>query len=244
MVAVGFILTAATLYFGVENAAGLSPSAATQTGAQSLAMAWPSFEWLALCLLPIVAAPAIPSDRQFGVLEILRSLPLTGGVYLIGKVLGTVVAVLGTGLLVLAIHIVLHLIVIGSPQVDLYLELTFFSGLPIVLWATAVGVLVGTGLRTRLTAILAGIPVAIAGIFIWNIPNWFSLVTGRLLAEQNAHLTYQPISTFILGQHGLLYVPMNPNAGSQALQSIIIPFLVLLGVTIAARLWLLWKEDF
>jgi ABC-type transport system involved in multi-copper enzyme maturation permease subunit len=244
MAAAGLVITAATLYFGVQEAEGSSPSGATLAGAQALAMSWPVFEWLVLGLLPIVTAPAIPLDRQFGVFELLRSLPLTGGVYLTGKVLGTMAAVLGTGLLVLAVHIVLHLMMIGSPQVDLYLKLTFFSGLPIVVWATAIGVLAGTSLRTRLTAILAGVPAAIAGIFIWNAPNLFNLVTGRLMAEQNAHLSFQPISAFILGQYGLLYGPLNPNAGSQALQSIVIAFLALLGIAIAARLWLLWKEDF
>jgi hypothetical protein len=245
MAGAGFVLTAVTLYIGVKNSQGL-PSYATQAGANALAMFWPVFEVLVLGLLPIVTAPAIPLDRQFGVFELLRSLPLTGGVYLIGKVLGTVAAVLGTGLLVLAIHIVLHLVMIGSPQVDLYLKITFFSGLPIVLWATTIGVLAGTGLRTRMTAVFTGVLAGIAGLFIWYASSWFNLATGRSLAEPANGSAYQAISKFIFQQYGLVppYGFHDPNAGGQALQSIILPFLVLLGAAIAARLWLLWKEDF
>jgi ABC-type transport system involved in multi-copper enzyme maturation permease subunit len=246
VVAAGFILTAGTLFLGVPNAEGLTPSAATQAGAQALAMAWPAFEWLALGLLPIVAAPAIPSDRQFGVFELLHSLPLTGGTYLIGKVLGTVAAVLGTGLLSLIVHLILHAIMVGSPQIDLYLKLTFSSGLPILLWATTAGILVSAGLQTRRSAILAGVLTGMAGLFIWNISSWFNLITGQSFAEQANRLSYQAISKFIFGQYGLLppYVRSDPTVGSQALQSIAVAFLALLGIVAVARLALWRKEDF
>jgi hypothetical protein len=245
MAAAGLVLTAVTLYIGMKNSEGL-PSYATRAGANALAMSWPAFEVLVLGLLPIVSAPAIPLDRQFGVFELLRSLPLTGGVYLIGKVLGTVAAVLGTGLLVLAVHIVLHMVMIGSPQVDLYLKITFFSGLPIVLWATTVGVLAGTCLRTRMTAVLTGVLVGIAGLLIWYASSWFNPATGRSLVEPASPSAHQAISKFIFQLYGLVppYGFHDPNVGSQALQSMIIPVLALLGAAIAARLWLLWKEDF
>ncbi|MGB7538853.1 MAG: hypothetical protein WBM17_09955 [Anaerolineales bacterium] len=246
MVIAGLILTIATMFFGSNNAAGLSSAAATQAGAQALAQSWPAFEWLVLGLFPIVAVTAIPLDRQFGVFELLRSMPLTGGVYLLGKVIGTLAAVLGTGLLVFILHIILHVIMIGTPQADLYLKLTLLSGLPNVVWATSIGVLAGTAFKSRLTAILAGVPTAIAGIFLWNAPSWFAKGTDPSLSGGSSRLAYSPVSSFILGHFDALkyLVSGTPNGGSRALQSIVISFFVLICAVIAARFWLLWKEDY
>ena len=48
------------------------------------------FLYLALLFLPVATAGTIPADRQFGVLELLRSMPLGGNIYLFGKILGVI----------------------------------------------------------------------------------------------------------------------------------------------------------
>lgn len=244
--AASLLLIAGTLYLTLMNAEGLSPSdaAAAGVGAQELAMAWPVFEWLAMGLLPIVTAQAIPADRQFGVHELLRSLPLTGGVYLAGKILGTLGVVLLTGGLALALHLVLHAVLIGSPQVNLYLELALLSGLPVIVWASTIGVLTGVGFATRRAAMFAGVIAGIAGTLIWSLSA--GAAAGQWIVSDANRLIYQAPSRFVFGQYNLLppWVGEGTTSGLQAAQAILIAFLVLLGVGVVARMWLKRKEAF
>jgi hypothetical protein len=116
--------------FLAVNAEDLSREYIADAGASALAMAWPAFQWLALGMLPIVTAPTIPADRQYGVDELLRSTPLTGSIYLAGKVLGVIAAMLLTGAAALTLHLVLHFAFIGPINSGLYAELILLNGLP------------------------------------------------------------------------------------------------------------------
>jgi hypothetical protein len=244
--AVGLIVTSGTLFFASTDVEGMPRHFAAKAGAQGLAMVWPVFEWLALGLLPIVSAPAIPSDRQSGAGETLRSLPLTGGVYLSGKVLGTLATVLPTAAVALTLHFLLHLVLLGPIGTRVLLELTFLSGLPLLLWASTMGVLVGCLLQTRRAAILIGVVVGMAGPLMWTMPFGAAAGPSQWATGDANRLIYQAISRFVLERYDLLpaYIPHSLQTGMQALQSIIIALFVLAGAATVARLWLKWKENF
>lgn len=241
--AVGLVASAGTLYLAVRNMEGLPREYAAGAGASALAMSWPAFQWLALVVLPMVTAPAIPSDRQFGVDELLRSAPLTGGVYLVGKVLGVIAAVLLTGAAALALHLGLHWVLVGPVNAGLYLELILLNGLPLLLWAPALGVLAASGLRTRRAAIFVGILVGLLGPYPWALafrpPADLGPFEGRA-----SLLSRQAASDFVLQRYELLPGWIPPVTGVQVAQVLVTALLALLAVAILARLWLVWKENF
>ena len=127
-------------------------------------MAWPGFLWLALVVLPLVCASAIPSDRQYKVQELLASTPITGWSYLAGKILGTWAVIAVFGLLALLVHIGLLTALVGPIDWPLYIQLTLLCGLPLTFWSSAMGVLAGSGLRSRRLAHLTGLLVGLLSI--------------------------------------------------------------------------------
>ena len=215
---------------------------APMVGALGLAGAWPVFEWLALVILPIVTAQAIPSDRQMGVDELLRSQPLTGGTYLAGKVLGMLAAVLLTGGIVAMVHVLLHFLLVGPIHAAFYLEMTLLSALPLLIWASAIGVLVGCFLRTRRAAILIGILVGLAGPPSWSLA-FRPPPDPPFYVPHLSLLSRQPASDFVLQQYGMLPSWVPPVTVEELVQSYALALMILLVATIAARLWLLWKEN-
>ena len=246
-VAVVLVVSAFALYVGHMMARDMPQGMpnemyAPTVGALGLAGAWPVFEWLALVVLPIVTAQAIPSDRQLGVDELLRSQPLTGGTYLAGKVLGMLAAVLLTGGIVAMVHVLLHFLLIGPIHSAFYLEMTLLSALPLLIWASAIGVLAGCFLRTRRAAILIGILVGLAGPPSWSLafrppPDPPFYVPHLTL------LSRQPASDFVLQHYGMLPSWVPPVTVEELVQSYALALMILLIATIAARLWLLWKEN-
>jgi ABC-type multidrug transport system permease subunit len=241
--AVGLVVGAGTLYLTFMNAEGMPRAYAASAGASALAMVWPAFQWLALGVLPIVCAPAIPSDRQFGVDELLHSTPLTGGIYLAGKVLGVVATVLLTGTLVLMLHLGLHWALIGPINSGLYFELTLLNGLPLLLWASAMGVLAASGLRTRRTAIFIGILVGILSPYPWALafrpPSDLRSFQGTA-----SMLSRQPISDFVFQRYDLLPPWVSPVTSQQVFGIFFVALLTLIVVAVAARLRLLRQDNF
>ena len=238
---VGLVVSTGILYMTFLDMEGMPRSYAAQDGAMMLAMVWPAFQWLALGVLPIVAAPAIPADRQFGVAELLRSLPLSGGIYLAGKVLGTVAAVLLTGATVLTLHVLLHLALVGQLNPGLYLELTLLSALPLLVWAPAAGGLAACSVRTRRAAIFIGALVSLAGPLCWGLAFRANL---RPFVGTASQLSRQVASDFVLGRYGLHPSWVPPVTGQEVARGLLVALLELLAVGIFARLWLWWKENF
>ncbi len=241
---IGLTVSAGTLYLAFLNMEGLPHRYTAESGAMALAMVWPAFQWLALGVLPMVSAPAIPSDRQFGVDELLRSLPLTASTYLAGKVLGTVAAVLLTGTAMLALHVILHLAFIGPLRADLYVELILLSALPLLIWAPAIGVLAACGLRTRRRAILVGMLLAVVGPPFWSLGLRPPAGRDSFFVEHTSLLSRQPISDFVLGRHGLLPGWVPQVTGGEVVRALAGALLVLLITSLLARLWLHWRENF
>jgi hypothetical protein len=240
--AVGLVVSAGTLYLAFLNMEDMSSKYAAEVGASALAMAWPAFQWLALGVLPIVTAPTIPADRQFGVDELLRSTPLAGSIYLAGKVLGVIAAMLLTATVALVLHILLHLALIGPINLALYLELTFLNGLPLLLWATTIGVLAASGLHSRRLAIFVGILVGVLGPYPWALA--FRPPPELNFVPYTSLLSRQAASDFIFQRHNLLPWWVTPVTTGQIIQVYTLTFLTLLIVAFAARLWLRWKENF
>jgi hypothetical protein len=241
--AAGLVVSAGTLYVAFMNAEGMPRAYAASAGASALEMVWPVFQWLALGVLPIVCAPAVPSDRQFGVDEVLHSTPLTGGVYLAGKVLGVMATVLLTGAAILILHLGVHWALVGPFNIGLYLELILLNGLPLLVWASAMGVLAASGLRTRRTAILVGIVVGFLSPYLWALAFRPASDLSPFQGTSSL-LSRQPASDFVFQRYDLLPPWVSPVTSGQVLGVFLAALLALLIVAVAARFQLLRRDNF
>jgi ABC-type transport system involved in multi-copper enzyme maturation permease subunit len=232
--------------------------------AMDSAGAW-GYIYLALLLLPIATAGFIPADRQFGVFELLRSIPINGSTYLTGKLLGGIGLVVFIAcfpfLLFLAVleGIMLKFIGFGIPSslILLLLKVSLTDGLAILACATALGILAGVAFRTRRTAILPGIITGLLGIFAWlsafRYPG--TSPTGLDVAAYFIFQKYQSLWQVLFDR---LVKPVSPSSfdfslvgiGQPAagIAQVFVMYLVVLVIFASlfalARLWLKHMENF
>jgi hypothetical protein len=218
--------------------------------------------FLALLLLPIVSAAAIPADRQFGVAELLRTTPITGYSYLAGKILGILASVLLVSAFMLALFFAVTEIVLFStlhyglsPTASLFLmKLALLDGLPILVWGTDIGVLVGVFFRTRRAAIFPGILAGGVSLASWvftfrapthgGVGGMTDLVHYYLV--QNYHSSAIALETRLGGQDATMFNlsgAAHVGIGQLVLMYMVVIAALVILVTLA-RLWFQWKENF
>ncbi len=222
------------------------------------------FIYLALLFLPIATAGSIPADRQFGVLELLRSMPINGSIYLAGKILGAIGIVVFIAcfpfLLFLAVLEVsmLKSIGFGVPMglVSFYFKLSAMDSLPALACGAALGVLAGVAFQTRRRAILPGIITGCLGLFAWLSAFRFPISSQNNydMAAYRVFQTYQSIfqSLWLRNLKRTLssydFSLVGTNAPMVRVARIFIMYLIILAVLAGlfglARQWLKWKENF
>ena len=226
----------------------------------STVMAW-LLIFTALLFLPMATSGSIPADRKFGVSEILRSMPITGSTYLAGKVLGMLAAVLLVGTVMLALFFtVTEIVLFSSLHYGLYANASWFlikialmDGLPMLVWGTTIGLLVGIFFRTRRAAIFPGFLAGVVSLVGWEVAfrapaqGFFGMTDlAYYYLLQNYHSTAQAFMAQREGQtvdiFGIAGAP-RVGVGQLALMySTVVVTLALL--IILARLWFQWKENF
>lgn len=105
-------------------------------------------------ILPILVADAIPLDRQYGVRDLLDTMPLPLGIYLAGKLLGMWTAVLNAIGLVMILVGAIWWLVAGAFNLAPYLEVFLVAITSITVLNGSLGVLIPAGLSTRRQAII------------------------------------------------------------------------------------------
>jgi hypothetical protein len=221
--------------------------------------------YLALLFLPVATAGTLPADRQFGVLELLRSMPLGGNIYLAGKILG----VIGTVVFIACFPFLLFLAILEGTMLKFigygvplellvfYLKLSALDSLPVLASGAILGVLSGVGFRTRRRAILPGIIAGSFGLIAWLSAFRFPVSSQNNfdLAAFHVFQTYQSIwqalgvrllkwASFSSYNYSLVGTSA-PVAGiARVLVMYLIILAVLAGLFVLARLWLRHKENF
>lgn len=160
-----------------------------------------------LLLFPIILADTFPKDKQYGVRELLDTLPLSSTAYLVGKVGGTLCSVLIALALPMLILGVGWWLLVYPYDAGAYLGMWLVALIPIALINTALCVLIASGQPTRRRAILIGIVFAIGCLLFLsfglttNLPDYFS--PGRMLpfkyylmnsSSSPALYGYEPVS--------------------------------------------------
>ncbi len=138
-----------------------------------------------LLVFPIILADTFPKDKQYGVRELIDTLPLSSASYLIGKVSASVCSVLiALGLPMIVLGVGWWLIVYPF-DVGAYLGMWIVALIPTALINTALCVLIASGQPTRRRAILIGIVFAFGCLLFLSfgpkttLPDYFN--PGRML---------------------------------------------------------------
>lgn len=230
--------------------------------ASSTVDAW-FFMLLGLLFLPVATAGIIPADRQFGVLELIRSAPLKGGTYLAGKIVGLLgivffiacfplllfLAVLeGITLVVFKMGIPLYLIVF-------YLKLAIMGGVPVLLFASMIGALAGIAFHSRRAAIFPGFLTGILSLVAWRKVFQPSLTYTPL--DYSAYFVFQGYHSIVDANWEKIWGSDSPIFDMTALGvdvpligiiKVIMMYACILAVLsvliLGARLWLHRKENF
>ncbi len=212
--------------------------------------------FILLLLLPVATISSIPADRSFGVSELLRSTPLEGFRYLLGKTLGVVMAVLpaGAGMLVLFFIginglLLVHLHLGLSWKVSWYiLKLSLLDGIPLLIWGAVSGILVGVLFRSRRAALLPGLVIGLLNLLFWltafRPPSATTIRMDRVeyYLLQNYH-TIPDLARSWKDMLETIGITAQVDPGQIVLMYLTI--LALLGILMSlARLWLRWKENF
>lgn len=231
--------------------------------ASSTTRSWHLF-FMVLLLLPMATAGTIPADRQFGVLELLLSMPMKGSTYLIGKMAGVAAVVtfiaffpfllflaVLEGVFLTTFHTGIHACLAGF-----FLKLTLMDGWPILAFACLIGILVGIPFRSRRAAIFPGFIAGIASLFAWT-----KLLSPPVEIPQSmdvaAAYVFQGYKS-IAGTSWAKFFPQEASISDYDLLGMDVPhigfervmlmylalLLTLFLLTILARLWLQRKENF
>jgi ABC-type transport system involved in multi-copper enzyme maturation permease subunit len=247
---------------------GISPDNYRQIVAGSMAamtvfsvpMAWPMLLLSSFLLLPAATATILPADRKFGMAELLHSMPITGGSYLAGKILGVSLTVVLISLIPFLLFFgVLAWAFLDAFQVGIPADLVWFfikfamlDGLPILGCGLVIGILVGSGFRTRRAAILPGLLAGILSLVVW----WIAFKAPTLPFMQLDIATYYLLQDYhstvldALSRLSGLTAPSLLGEGipiigiGQVFAMYLIIAVTLFSLAVMARLWLKWKENF
>lgn len=172
------VLTGASILIAGDSL--LKPENLDETRYQQVVSAYAIFTaWMPLgvglaLILPVMVADTIPLDRQYGVRDLLDSLPVSRAVYLGGKLVGmwaAVLAGLGIGLTFVALAWTLR---VGVFDLSNYVEMALAGAASVAILNGGLGVLLAVGQPTRRRAIL--VVIGALALFIFVLPtitnNW------------------------------------------------------------------------
>lgn len=147
----------------------------------------------------LVLTEAIPNDSQYRVRDLLDSLPLGQGTYLLGKVGGTWAGVLGGLLFVFVATALLLRLIIGPFLLDGY-ALIWLVLLPLALFTSACAVLLAAGQPTRRRAIFVGALLMTYSLTSYAAPTEQAPTLGDLLRplQVDSYMALQQIYLFNL----------------------------------------------
>jgi hypothetical protein len=212
-----------------------------------LRMALPPLNILVLAVVTMVCSPAIPLDRQSGMHELLFSLPLTTGRYLIGKIFGTVVIVLASFGVLSGLFILLNLVLFGHFYWVLYRDAFFISVFPVLIWATVLGVLAGAGMKNRFSATAIGLLAGLAGLLPWGwlaSPVQSAVKMMSISTAWVSRILIHPVNVDILWHWYSWKDPFWPALEpSIYLKTVLYAYLLLLFLGVLTWVWMIKEEN-
>lgn len=160
---------------------------------------------LLMAILPFALADTIPSERRNNVIEILRYLMLSPGIYLAGKVLGAMGVLVVALLVTTAVQIVLTVVIVGGIDILFLIQMIGVLWIPLLVYVTSVSILLPSKAISRRWAWAITIPFSLIG-FISAFPTSTgsdSLILDLLFPARSPALRFlQACSYTALRQQG------------------------------------------
>jgi ABC-type transport system involved in multi-copper enzyme maturation permease subunit len=150
---------------------------------------------LMVLAIPPVVAETIAKDNQFGVDELRDSLPITPGLYLLGKLLAIWLCVILMMFVIAFTTWLTYLIVVGPVDLSAYLQVWLVGAMPAGLFVSALSVLLASRQPNRKRATMIGGAITIYSLISFPLgfsteysvgqtllPSaWFSLIMERVM---------------------------------------------------------------
>ncbi len=209
---------------------------ADQINTAGLFTSWSFYYVLTFILVGSAVAPTIAADRQFGVMEILRGLPISGGHYLAGKILGVLATGISTALFPLLVYFVISMLTIGSiPMVQLS-GLLLMDGIPLLSAALSLGVLSGVMFGRRLPAAGFGLFTGILGLA--------AIVASSKANPYMGGGFLSPAAAYILRTTDTSGMPRPQVSAGEVVIFLVVMLALFVILMVLARMWLKWKDNF
>jgi len=181
-----------------------------ELGRVAVYMTWAPVFVAQMLLLPVLVADGVPRDEQWGVRELLDSLPLTPGTYLAGKLLGLWACLAGGVLLGLALTGLAWRLA-GPFDLRPFVDMWLVGVGGVVVLNGTLGLLLGAGQTNRWRAVLLGAALVAAMVF--------TLGPGLFAEPGSAQEIWNPARPALLNYHnaGWLLAPDQRTAYWQTL---------------------------
>lgn len=238
------ILSFSMLFIGQRNIQSNNFQYEAKDAGKALEMSWAGYLWLGIILLPMACAPSIPYDRQTKVHELTCSMPITGLVYLFGKLLGVWGVTLLTSATCFLLHFALYSLLVGPLELRLYLELILIAGFPLLMWSSAFGVLVAGVLPNRKMAIIIGLLSGALSSLIWTLPfrDPPKSLMFNVSIPVTSLLTRQQSADYVFYHYNLLPSLYPPVTTQQLIMGFGLELMILFIGILLVNSWLTLKE--
>lgn len=195
---------------------------------------WSNISVVLALILPVILADSIPKDRQFGVCELLDTLPVTRAVYLLGKLLG-VYRSLFPGLIALMVAIgASYHFILANISWSGYLEM----------WCVGAGglAIMNGGLGVLLPATQSNRRRAVALMIVVLVPSY--LAGGDM---SRSIVTYLSPARFPFLMYHLINLGGRFSRSQFTFDDVLLSFLVglleLIIVGVVVWAWPRWREN-
>ncbi len=168
-IAVMILFEMLVLSSALQESSGLDPEVTRRAiSATIIFSTWAPIGVSLAVILPVMVADTIPLDRQYGVRDTLDSMPLSRGVYILGKLLGTWVAVLAGMFAVMVITAIGWWFLGGSYDVVTYIQMWVVGVAWIAILNSGLGVLISAGQPNRRRAIVVAVLFVVVAIAVFG----------------------------------------------------------------------------
>lgn len=185
-----------------------TPQILSMQGTVGMYYAWWVTMLLTILAVPPILADTIPRDRQVGISELVRSLPVGHGIRLTGKLLAGWVGLAGGLAGVMILSGVAGRLVIGPYLLGAYVLLWAVGILPLAMFASGMSILLAAGQPTRRRATFVGAAFSaycVAMLVTTTGTAWDALCLARPSVFLSLPGEYNPMR--LLSSLGMLSYP-------------------------------------
>jgi hypothetical protein len=207
---------------------------------------WIPIYFVLLVLFGPIMAEVIPLDHNVGIRELLDSLPLNHGAYLVGKLLGMFFALLmGLVIAALALGIAARL-VLGQYNILLYIQMWLIGVIPIALLNPGLSLLLAAGqpTRRRAAAVGGGFAILCMVLFVLSTKGMLAGDYNNILLD-SLNPARPAIMRFFIpaGTNGVTISMVSNTAGNEVALALLSGTAELLVAGSVMWWWLHWRES-